>query len=746
MAAEPTQFEDLRNVYLWKGKAEVRLGYELTTQLIDNTLSVMDQVIQLAPIRSEGAAMGVGYNEGNRELHLNLMSIAGAAPSHQASGDPNGELFVLSSAATFAPPIVHMVDTYNRMFIAHDEPLIAARAATKVWSTETSPSVSDLEADLDDDGTPAPVKFRGVTRWLSYLVGWGYGHETDQNRPEIVRVSLAGDPDLFDPRHYFRAGQRAEPVITCRQAGSSGPGSVLLVFKETETYEIFGYSPETFGIRPADQNYGCVGSRLAVTVGDTVFFWSNQGPRMNRGGESADLALPLDIGGPDPATLVAECAPEEAFAVYNTHDRTVMFVWGRRAYILSTRFPDQLRWSYYEFGETAQPYCGAEFYSTLASGGGGSAPTCWPIIQDGSTVLNDNSIELTWYNSGGPTPPCTPNGNEQVEVYLRDATGGGSWSKYTEVPIDLTGGSPNYQQTLEITGLLALNRYDVSLRYRGGGQYTTGFTDADPAAWNDPSCPTCPDDPPAYRSGLLTTATAPEIVTRSGDNCGLWERISATEEQLTIDIDVLVGYAHLSIEVYRARYLAWDTAVQNLNGMGGGDAATHVLVEAELLLTTLAPGVTEFTDDTVVGEQLHDYRLRYKNAEGTPDYSGYGTIQSCFAGPDGPYAGSLLVVCGGGGSVNCYWVNGSTPTEARTCPPTPPNAHQTEVWGRNVTLAELWTLKTTAAAYGISAPISFSGVTPGDTLRASVRHRTNCFGVYDYSRWFLPGFDQCTAL
>lgn len=340
---QPTQFEDLRDVFLFEGKAQFRKGYELRSTLVDNLTADLDLVLQLQTLRSEGAAMAVGFDNTSKEAFLNFLAIDGTNPTFVSSGDANGRLFLLDGGATFDPPILHMVDTFNRMFIAHDEPLVSSRAPTKVWSGETSPQITDLEADLDDDGVDGLVKFRGITRHLSYLVGWGFGTETDQDRKDLVRVSLAGDPTIFDPRHFFHAGQRAEPVLVCRTAGN-----LLLVFKESETHEIFGYSPETFGIRPADTLFGCVGSRLAVTVGDTVFFWSTQGPRMSAGGASVDLAIPLDIGGPDPATLVAESDPEEAFAVYSAIDRVVMFVWGQRVYAASIRQPNRLRWSYYE--------------------------------------------------------------------------------------------------------------------------------------------------------------------------------------------------------------------------------------------------------------------------------------------------------------------------------------------------------------------------------------------------------------
>lgn len=744
---DPSRFEDLRNVLLFEGRALVRKGYERTGRIIDNLGADMELVVQLHALRAEAAAMGVGFNDGNKELHLNLMAIDGTSQSHVASADTNGRLFALAGSATFDPPVVHMVDSANKMFIAHDEPLISARNTTRIYDPTQAPVIQDLEADLDDDGTAAPVKFRGVTRHLSYLVGWGYGHEAEQDRPDIVRVSLAGDPDLFDPRHFFKAGQRSEPVLVCRTAGN-----LLLVFKETETYEIFGYSPETFGIRPADSLFGCVGSRLAVSVADTVFFWSVQGPRMSGGGESVDLAIPLDIGGPDPATLVAESDPEQAFATYDPETRAVLFVWGRRVYALSIRQPQRLRWSYYELGANAEPYCSGQFFQTLATGGGGAAPTGWPVIQDGSTVLNDESIEFTVFNNGGGGA----NGNEVIEVWVRDQTAGGGpggatgWSKHGELNIDLTAGGPNFSQTFTVgsggvgAALKKLNRYEVSLRYRGGGQFAAGFTDANPALWNDPACPACPDDPPAYRDTLTTTVGAPEIVTRaaSDGNNGLWERTGPAAEQITITHSLPANTAHLQIRVARRRLTVGNLATQNINGIGRPPDA-DVETEARTLQTTQPAGATDYVDTSITGEEFHDYDLQFENGDG--DLSAIGSVVRCHAGPDPPT--SINADCSiGAFSVEVSWANSNSPSASRVCPPQGATGHTTEVWENNETTdpGGDWVLcETEPPGFSITVCTPSPVPSTNDDIRVAARHKTTCSGVDDYSQWAQGGFDNC---
>ena len=363
MVVSPLTFDDLRNVFQFDGKAQVRQGLALASVLVDDGPTDLDVTVMLEPLRSETASMGVGYNTNgtsNREVWLNRMEIDGSNPFAV------GLLGTLDEGVTFVPPLIIGADSDNKFFIAHDEPNPTSRLVTQVYDPRVFPNLTDLQADLDGDGQ-ADVFFRGVVRHLSYIFGWGFGNASDPVRGDVVRVSNSGDSSIFEDFAFFEAGQQGETVMVCRSAGPT-----LMVFKETETYEIFGYSPDTFGIRLADSLFGAVGSRLAVSVAGTVFFWSTQGPRLTSGGPSIDIAVPLDIDGPDPATLVAESEPQDAFAVYDPRTRVVQFVWGQRVYALSIRDPNRPRWSYYELGETAQS--SGLFFATQSQAGGGGPP------------------------------------------------------------------------------------------------------------------------------------------------------------------------------------------------------------------------------------------------------------------------------------------------------------------------------------------------------------------------------------
>jgi len=349
---EPSRFSDLRNVVLFDGKAQVRPGILKVGGLVNATDGPLDITTGLQALRREQRGIGVGFELVTKKSHINLLSGVGEVIQYEE------EWFTALEDDPVPRPI--MADSYSKVFIAHDEPIYARRAATVYY--DTVDGVQPLEADLDGGGD-APVRFRGVVGYLNYMVGWGFGTATDPDRSEIVRVSLPGQPLEWQGDHYFQAGVRGEPVICCRKAGD-----VLAVLKESETYRIVGYDRRTFGIKPADPHFGVAAGRLAVTVGDTLFTWSHEGPRASEGGPSVDLALPLDLNAPSPSDLVSAGLTEDGFATYVPDLRCVLFVFGQLVYCLSLRNPVKPKWSYWELGVPV--FCAGTLYSGGATGGG----------------------------------------------------------------------------------------------------------------------------------------------------------------------------------------------------------------------------------------------------------------------------------------------------------------------------------------------------------------------------------------
>lgn len=334
MVVEPSTFEDLRNVHLGAGKAEIRQGNK-------NVIAPagVDAVIGFRAIRSQNVTVVLTLTNATRLVELWIMANDGSTITKI------GTLWTLPVG--FAYPKVSMADSYDLMFIAHDEATYANRQVTRYFDP-VAVTLNDLTADFDRNGAAVAIKFRGVVTHLAYIFGWGYGSEVagQGDRPEIVRCSLPQQPTVFLPEHYFLAGQRNEPVLAC-----SPTGDTLAVRKAQESYEISGYDRATFGIKPLDTLHGAIAGRLSITVAGQNYFWSLDGPRVSDGGISVDLALPLAVKEAAVSNKATALAATEGFAFYHAVRREVWFVFAQWAYVLNRKDPNNPQWSYNEFDQ-----------------------------------------------------------------------------------------------------------------------------------------------------------------------------------------------------------------------------------------------------------------------------------------------------------------------------------------------------------------------------------------------------------
>jgi len=394
MVARPGSMLDLRNVYHHEGSLAVRHGMEKKIQFTDY-VSGEDATHILAgiAIRSERVGIVVSFYEPTG--HVTINRVDGTA----SYGIPLGnwpydldadEVPTLAWPTANLPKII-LEEIYGQVYFAHDERYLSRRAPTWVYDPYFTYSDSGglavlkgllttdhrLSAEavhelpvtpgVNPDSSAEFIRFRGVSRHMDYLFGWGYGNRTVE-RPEMVRVSYPGEPRRWHPEHYFVAGDRRDPVISCEPARQT-----MLVFKETDTHQIFGYSRATFGIRPFDQLYGCLAGRLAQTVSGQVFFWSAEGPRVASDmGPSEKIHLPLDLGGFEPATLVARTEFPDGWCDFIDETESLYFGFGQRLYVLSLRNPADPRWTYWELARKA--YCGFRLYGDT----GGPPPDGYP--------------------------------------------------------------------------------------------------------------------------------------------------------------------------------------------------------------------------------------------------------------------------------------------------------------------------------------------------------------------------------
>lgn len=459
IAADREAMRDLRNVYLRRGRIELRRGLAPT-----DPVSADAAIIGIFPIRSQGIGAVLTWNPDDATVKLYHVTGAGDTATLV------GTVWTLPGGS--AVPSVIAADSYDRLFIAHDADY-GTRQATRVYNVGTS-AITDLTADLDRSGVAETIRFRGVVRWLNYIIGWGYGTGADEDRPEIIRASLPGEPELYDPEHYWLAGQRGDPVLSCGPAGD-----ILDARKASEGWRITGYDRRTFAIQPGDQHFGIAAPRLAVTVKGARYFWSEDGPRVTTGGLSTDLALPLDLDGPSVADLVAAGATANGFAVYLPQQREVQFVFGERAYVYSL---DAEEWSYREYGRNL--FAGGILYD--ADEVGGIGPESEAVIGsiafafEPSPVLHTASKQRATIDY---TVAGTVLGGEQVEVWVRphieesvEDNAANVWRLANTIAMNPAGGTAT-------ADVIHGQEFDVALRVKKSGLPGVGYASADPLTW-----------------------------------------------------------------------------------------------------------------------------------------------------------------------------------------------------------------------------------------------------------------------
>jgi len=452
LAVEETSFADLRNVYLWDGKAELRRGLFETI-----TFAAGEEPIHAQPIRSQGLGLVFTYKPSTREVRVYQVSADGTSSV--------GSLVVWTLPVNAPFPKVSSDDSYGKVFIAHDEADYNFRQVTRIYDP-VAVTLTNLQADLNT-AIPGAVDvfFRGVRRHLNYLVGWGYGTETDPFRPEILRVSMPGQPDVFLPPHYFIVGQRAEPIVGCETVGK-----VLMIRKETDSHIMVGDARENFGVQPVDSLFGLASSRLMVTVGGVNYFWSLDGPRMSQAGPSDDLSTLLDLSGPLPDAL-ATADISYGFALYNPDQREVEFIFGQWAYVLHLRNPQAKRWSYRKYG--VQIGMASRFFAGVSGAPTGlTAPVAYADIT-ATTPVGNHAVTINWDNLGALA------GGELAEIWTHSLTEADtSWHLLAD---NIVVAGPNESATYNWFNPAAT--HEIAVRFKLGGVYHPAYVASDPSLW-----------------------------------------------------------------------------------------------------------------------------------------------------------------------------------------------------------------------------------------------------------------------
>jgi hypothetical protein len=131
----------------------------------------------------------------------------------------------------------------------------------------------------EDEFDPPPSGLIGVEAHNSRL----FAHDGEK-----VYFSQLGQPEAWDPEHYFNVNPNDGQAITALHSAHE----VLLVFKRDALWVLYGEDPETWVPRLVDPGVGCLNERSVVTVEGTTYWWSEHGP-MSWDGQSVPKNIAL---------------------------------------------------------------------------------------------------------------------------------------------------------------------------------------------------------------------------------------------------------------------------------------------------------------------------------------------------------------------------------------------------------------------------------------------------------------------
>lgn len=704
MVAPPGGFECLKNVILFEGKAVVRRGFSLVASYTYQG-SPVDSIIGLWPVRAEGSTI-VAAMTTDRKVVLYRAAPDGSGPRplnyQPPSGDPLGTVLrdYWFIAPAGYPPVIHGADSYGKLYLAHDD--IYGRRQPTIKYDLTIPYLAPITADLDGTGAK-PVYFRGVVRHLAYLMGWGFGTASQPDRPEVVRTSKPSEPDTFLPEHYWIAGQRQEPVLLCVSLGST-----LVVLKETDSYEIFGYSRENFGIKPLDPLRGVGSSRLAFAVEGRLFAWGEV-PWTWAGGDGGgeEISPPLDMQGADPENLVAAGPRAKAFATYHPRTQCVWFVFGRRVYCLSLR-SKPWKWSYLELA--FEPTCASLLYTAGTALG---VPTGYPeaIAPDDATYPWD-LIRSTRVVSKVRHHHSDSQADYGVvlDVFVRENGSTDPWTQFSVLPsITADGAIENVPVPASgsAQALTPATLYDLAFRYRRGAQTTAGYESDDPTEW---TADTADDSKTQF-----TTADSE----REWNGWPVWSRTAAAAEQVALSWGG--GDEGVGTEIWRS-----------ING------AAYALVQ------TVAMGVTDYDYPLPGDESESETYLSFKiRSVGATLFTSEQTLwtgpfrpmgdangDGMFSALEGPYLNVQLIQLDDGNGnfwtdpdnfhLQVDWVNNGNNTE--------PN--DTEVW---MATDGVWDVAPISTVIAPATGLVLMNVPTGHAYSVKLRHKQTVDTKEDFS-------------
>lgn len=557
---EPSDFVQLQNWVTFRGRFALRSPILLTTTL---TTSDVNATRALAGIYHDGRLWLAVFRDALDDIRLWELTVTGAFTADR------GAIWTGITGAVPRPVMASFegglaTGGTKRIYITDfDE-----QQVTKFWD---GTSISSLQVDFDNSGTAEDIKFHYIFPYQFHLWGAGFFQGTT-GRKELLRFSQPGlipavDPDTGDSTEWFAAdfrgvGRRGDKIMNMGLSG--GP---MILFKDRQTYALFGYDSQSWAVRQLSERAGAVGPYASASTGDGLcFFWSERGPHVTDGEQVIDISESV-------RRHVLEAEVTDQITVgFSPDDGLVYFVYPRGGSTIPDRWivfdKERKRWSEGD---------------GLAVGGGliqakhlfvvPSTTLPGPVAAPSSlvaTTVDEANIGLVWVNGDVAL-------DTQTEVYL-DAS-----NPPTTLRTTLGSGITAYT----VSGLTSKTTYFARVRHIRNTQ-TSSYS-------NVPSAKTKLQRPSSFVVSSLTTGN----------------RISLFNNETGADI-----------EIY-SRRTTWAI----ISGLATPPQTSFDLLTTLLAQST---GTKTFDHTTGICGQDYEYKARVTKAgETTSEYSSLDHSRAC---------------------------------------------------------------------------------------------------------------------
>jgi hypothetical protein len=452
----------LRNaIYTGGSQLGVRPGTALALTLKDDagTPAAITSVCAIVPFAD--GALAVGHSTATLKVYLYRLT-ATMDGWYNAAGVLQSTLFpepvgALWTGAATAPDVL-VTEGLGTAYIANTGAADDSGLYYPTKSYTIPATIATMTADLDNSGGAEDLYFSGVVAFKQHLWAWGFGAGTTVGtttyRPELARFS-APNFGAFSAADSITLGDRVRSVRE-RIIGAGVAGDALFLGGARMLTRVTGFGRSSWIKEPLDRSYGFVGPKSMVTAGDTLYYWSHQGPLRI----TADSA-PEPLWDALPATVATVINESRIVAGFDADRNQVLFAYdsgsgvGRAFCAYDVRRdvwlgPDaDLGVAIRSMG-TVEPI----YASTATPPVGPSAP---PTIPASTSSVGTTTATANWTNGDSSAETVVEYGLQSAGTYTVATTVSAGIATYT------------------LTGLTAGLAYQWRVRHVRNGQYSAYY-------------------------------------------------------------------------------------------------------------------------------------------------------------------------------------------------------------------------------------------------------------------------------